>query len=169
MAYDNDYITANLNRLYAIWLTQRRQRQTRQQWLRHPALSGRSVTDVAAIVADAHHPDHNDVAGALLAAHRSSVGPASETAMVLLLCAARPLVLVLDPADRYGDSRASVWAVMVNRLNSLEPQTVAASPVPFLVALLGRVRPDASRYPSEPAGPDRGQRRRARTAAVSNL
>ena len=153
MACDNDYITTNLNRNYAICLTQRRQRQTRQQWLQHPALSGRSVTDVAAIVADAHHPDHNDVAGALLAAHRSAAGPSSETAMVLLLCAARPLVLVLDPADRYGDSRASVWSVVIHRLNSLEPDAVAAGPVPFLLALLGRVRPDAARYPSEPVGP----------------
>jgi hypothetical protein len=151
VACDADYITANLNRHHAICLTYRRQRETGEQWRDVPGLSGRPVTEVGAIVADAHHSDHNQVAGALLAAHRA--GRASETAMILLLASARPLVLALDPDDRFHDSRASLWSAVVKRLSDLDPDDVAANALPFLVALLGRIRPYAFRHPSEPAGP----------------
>ncbi len=153
MACDDDYITANLNRQYAICLTHRRQRQTAEQWRDVPGLTGRPVDELAAIVADSHHHEHNLVAAALLTAHRVDRRPASETAIVLLLAAARPLVLALDPADRFRDSRASLWAAVANRLSALDPDDVAANPVPFLVALLGRIRPYALRHPSEPVGP----------------
>ena len=57
---------------------------------------------------------------------------------------------MLDPTDRHHDSRAALWASVARRLRALEPDHVAASPVPFLVALLGRVRTDAVKHPSEP-------------------
>jgi hypothetical protein len=151
VAYDNDYITANLHRHYAVCLTRRRQREAAEQWQDVDGLAGRSVSELAAVVADSHHRDHNQVAGALLAAHRN--GQAADTAMVLLLSAARPLVLVLDPADRFHDSRASLWSAVATRLSCLDPDAVATSAVPFLVNLLGRIRPYARRHPSEPAGP----------------
>ena len=152
MACD-DYIIANLNRQYTVCLTHRRQRQTAQQWRDVHRLSGRTVAEIAAIVADSQHCDHNQVAAGLLAAHRADSGPASETATVLLLAAARPLVLTLDPSDRFHDSRASLWSAVVHRLSGLDPDDVAANHVPFLLALLGRIRPYALRHPSEPAGP----------------
>jgi len=64
--------------------------------------------------------------------------------------ASRPLVLALDPGDRHADSRASLWSAVARRLSALTPADIADSSVPFLVALLGRIRPDASKHPSEP-------------------
>ena len=152
MACDDDYITANLNRHYAICLTHRRQRQTGEQWRVRPRpggpTGGRGRGDRRRRPPPRPQPGRR----ALLAAHRDG-RPASETAMVLLLAAARPLVLALDPADRFHDSRASLWSAVANRLSALDPDDVAANPVPFLVALLGRIRPYALRHPSEPAGP----------------
>ena len=147
---DHDYITASLQHQYELSLHQRRQRLTRTHWASYPALAHRSIPTVAAIVADAYHPDHNTVAAALLAAHRARPGQPTDTEMVLLLCAARPLVLLLDPTDRYRDSRASLWTSVARRYAVLDPVTVADSAVPFLVALLGRIRADAVRHPSEP-------------------
>jgi len=151
VACNDDYITANLNRHFAACLTHRRQREASAQWREVPGLAGRAVSELAAVVADSHHLDHNQVAGALLAAHRD--GRAPDTAMALLLSAIRPLVLVLDPADRFHDSRASLWSAVATRLSRLNPDDVAASTVPFLVNLIGRIRPYARRHPSEPAGP----------------
>ena len=111
------------------------------------------MSEIAAIVADSHHADHNQVAGALLAAHRADNGQASETAMVLLLAAARPLVLVLDPSDR---SRTPERAC--GRPSSTG--SAASTPTPSPPA---RCRssstcsaasgPYALRHPSEPVGP----------------
>jgi hypothetical protein len=147
----DDYITAHLNRLFDGALQPRRQRQVERHWTAYPPLAGRAPREVATIVADAYHPDHNLVAGALLAAHRDRAGQPTDTEMVFLLCAARPLVLMIDPTDRHADSRASLWSSVACRLAHLDVAEVAASPVPFLVALLGRIRPDAAKHPSEPA------------------
>lgn len=146
----DDYITAHLRQLRSTALRERRQRVTRQHWSTYAALAGTSLDEAATIVADAYHPDHNLVASALLAAHRDRAGQPTEAEMVFLLCAARPLVLMLDPTDRHGDSRASLWSSVACRLAHLDPNEVAGSPAPFLVALLGRIRPDSMKHPSEP-------------------
>src|SRR4051812_35904545 len=70
----DDYITAHLNRLFDGALQPRRQRQVERHWTAYPPLAGRAPREVATIVADAYHPDHNLVAGALLAAHRDRAG-----------------------------------------------------------------------------------------------
>jgi hypothetical protein len=147
----HDYITANLNQRFDAYLQPRRQHHTRQHWQHYPALASRDVQQAAAVVADANHPDHNTVAAALLAAHRDRPGQPTDTEMILLLAAARPLVLSLDPTDRYHDSRASLWMSVAARLARLTPGDITANPTPFLVALYGRIRPDAAKHPSEPA------------------
>ena len=101
----------------------------------YPALAGRSVDEAAAIAADAYHRDHNAVAAALLAAHRDRSSIADDAEIVVLLVAARPLVLMLDPSDRNHDSRAALWASVARRLRALEPDHVAASPVPLIPLL----------------------------------
>ena len=52
---------------------------------------------------------------------------ADDAEIVVLLVAARPLVLMLDPSDRNHDSRAALWASVARRLRALEPNHVAAS------------------------------------------
>ena len=145
-----DFITGLLAQQYTACLHHSRRRRTALHWRSYPALAERTVETVAAIAADAYHPDHNPVAASLLAAHRDGPGTPADTEITLLLVAARPLVLVLDPGDRYHDSRASLWAAVARRLAVLDPPAVAHNPVPFLVALLGRIRPDATKHPSEP-------------------
>lgn len=147
---DTDFITAHLSQLRHTALSQRRQLRLQRHWRPYPALAGRTPSQVADIAADAYHRDHNAVAAALLAAHRARVGQPTDAEMAFLLCAARPMVLLIDPSDRYGDSRASVWSSVACRLARLDPDEIAASATPFLVALLGRIRPDAAKHPSEP-------------------
>ena len=146
-----DFITGLLTRQYAASLYASRRRRTADHWRSYPALAERTVDEAAAVVTDAYHPDHNIVAAALLAAHRERPGQPTDTEIILLLVAARPLVLALDPGDRHLDSRASLWSAVARRLSALTPADIAESTVPFLVALLGRIRPDASKHPSEPA------------------
>lgn len=138
-----DYITGTLNGRYQSCLTRTRRRRTECHWRSYPILAGRSIEAVAAIVGDANHPDHNAVAAALLITHRDRQPFDDDTEMTLLLCAARPLVLALDPGDRHDDSRAVLWCSVARRLQLLVPDDVATAQVPFLVALLGRLRPDA--------------------------
>lgn len=149
MAAGSDYITALLNEHYQACLLPGRQRRTRTHWQAWPALRERSVDTVAEMISDARHPEHNQVAAALLEAHRQR--PRPDVEMTLLLAAARPMVLLLDRRDRHGDSRAALWGAVARRLASFDPTTIAASPVPFLIQLLGRIRSEAAKRPSEPA------------------
>ncbi len=143
-----DYITALLHDHYQACLLPRRQRRARNHWQDWPALRGRSVDTVARIISDARHPDHNQVAAALIDAHRQR--PRPDVEMTLLLAAARPMVLLLDRHDRHGDSRAALWAAVARRLTTSDPAAIAFGPTPFLIQLLGRIRSDAAKRPSEP-------------------
>lgn len=154
-----DYITDTLNARYERCLHPRRQQRIVQRWQARPALAGRSLAEITAIVTDGYHPDHNRVAAAIIDAHHRRHDDRDDDAMTILLVAARPLVLSLDPGDVDRDSRATLWNAVGSRLQAMTAAEIVDNPTPFLVTLLGRIRHlkagSPSRRDSEPTSPIR--------------
>lgn len=135
-----DYVTDTLNARHERCLHPLRQRRTLQRWRTYPAVTGKTMPEITAILADGHHPEHNRVAAAVLDAHHRRRDDHDDDAMVLLLVAARPLVLSLDPRDIDRDSRATLWNAVGWRLETMTVTEITDNPTPFLVMLLGRIK-----------------------------
>ena len=141
-----DFITADIIRRAGVLTMPGRARKIARRWAASPTLRGRSVPEVIEVAGSSRHPDHNRVIGALLALSRND--PDGDE-MMLLLNAVRPIVVTVDRADRYRDSRATMWTRVVHYLANSDPAAVTTSRVPYLVWLLGRARGDIGRRPSE--------------------
>lgn len=147
MAYDDpilDPLTTQYERCH--WPARRR--RIAQRWTRYPGLAGKTLEEIAAVLADPDHHDHNSVGADLLRGHHNG----DPDATTVLLVAFRPLVLALGrPAQphtrrRSLDSRAHLWAAVGKLVATTDPDAMAASDRPFMFTLLGRVRRDAGRY-----------------------
>lgn len=137
----HDPIADQLAPLYEHSRRPRRQQQIQQRWARFPSLAGRTVDDVAVVLADAEHRDHNRVGADLLRACRQG----DIDATTIVLTAVRPLVFGLSRGRPHGD-RAHVWAAVGKVIATTSPDVVATSIKPFMLTLIGRVRRDAVRY-----------------------
>ena len=148
-----DFVLRTLNQRYQRCLAPSRQQRTTLRWQRYPALAGRTVSEIAAVITDGYHPDHNPVAAALLEAHHHRRDLTDDDAITLLLVAIRPLVLLLDPHDADNDGRASMWHDAGRCLATLTPAEILDHRSPFLVVTFGRLRAGrTTRHARRPAG-----------------
>ena len=119
-----------------------RQRRIHTRWRRYPALAGRTVDDVVALLEHHRdHPDHNRVCADLLRAHHDG----DPDATTVLLVAVRPLLLALVRPGHGPEQLPHLWAAAAKQLATTDPDLVETNAKPFFVTLLGRLRRDAWR------------------------
>ena len=118
-------------------------RRIQQRWTRYPALDGITLNHIADVLADPDHPDHNPIAADLLRAHRAG----DRDAATVLLIAARPVVRLFNRSRSNPDaSLTHLWAAVGKLIATTDPDATDASPKPFMVTMIGRIRRDTARY-----------------------